>query len=234
MGLFFSVMDCDEHTWNEIYVRRNETCVPVPKSKSSKVGTYYNDVASCEAQTDPQSSTMSLEQLEDSQEPEPNADEPAARVGSGKVNVVWRDCGSSSKLSNITKVTPDTMGIGLYNNIASTGALPHDIEHATFSLKMSSGGFGLTLMELSGDACDGKIGKWTLEDQIHLSWLPLKCPLKAGDFTQKMRLFVDPAVPVSIAHTTTTVLLHDDGGQEISCVEVVTEGAKAGTEDVMV
>lgn len=236
MGLFFSVMHCDEHTMNEIYVRRNETCVPVPKSKSDKVGTFYNDVASCEAQTDPQSSPVmiSVEPEETHPHEEHFADEPAVEVGAGKVNVVWRDCGSAAKLTNITKVTPDTMGIGLYNNIATSAVLPHDIEHATFSLKMSSGGFGLTLMELSGDACDGKIGKWTLEEQIHLSWLPMTCPLKAGDFTQKMRLFVDPAVPVSIAHTTTTVLLHDDDGAEISCVEVVTEGAKADASDVMV
>jgi len=104
------------------------------------------------------------------------------------------------------------MGLGFYNNIASSGVLPQDVESATFTLKMSSGGFGLTLMELEGDACGKKVGKWTLEDQIHLTWHPMNCPMKAGEFTEKMTLFVDPAVPVSIAHTTTTVLLHDQDG----------------------
>merc|ERR1719410_1604757 len=166
MGLFFSIMECDEHTWNEIYVRRNNTCVPVPKSKSGKVGTFYNDRASCAAQTNPQTAVETIvEHVEETTE-----STPALQSSGGKVDVVWRDCGSPSKLANITKVTPETMGIGLYNNIATTGVLPHDIDGARFSLKMSSGGFGLTLLELEGNACDGKIGKWTLEDQIHLTW----------------------------------------------------------------
>merc|ERR1712187_108116 len=115
-----------------------------------------------------------------------------------------------------------------------------DVGDATFSLKMSSGAFGLTLMDFSGDACDGKIGKSTLAEQFHLSWLPMSCPLKAGDFTQKMELFVNPVtfglLPVlaSLSHTTTTVLLQDDDGKEISCVEVITEGTEADAGDVMV
>jgi len=218
MGLFFAVMECDEATWNEVYVRRNNTCVPTPRSKSDRIGTFYNDRASCAAQSDPQSPTVSVPTVVSVPEPE----EP--EVALGKVDVVWKNCGSASKLVNITKVTPDSASIGLYNNIKASGVLAQDIENATFSLKMASGAAGLTLLDFGGDACNGKTGQWTLVDQIHLSFLPMKCPVKAGDFQAQLRLFVDPAVPVSIAHTTTTVLMHDQDGAEVACVELVTQG----------
>lgn len=228
MGLFFAVIDCDEGTWNEVYVRRNDTCVSTPRSKSDRVGTFYNDRASCEAQTNPQNPTVP--QLAP---PEPDTQaESTVEPNGGKVDLIWKDCGSPSKKVNITKVTPDSMGIGLYSNIEAFGVLSEDVESATFSLKMSSGGFGLTLMDFGGDACNGKVGKWTLVDQIHLTWFPMKCPIKAGDFSTHLRLFVDPAVPVSIAHTTTTVLVHDQDGAEIACAEVVTQG-QAGQEMVV-
>merc|ERR1712096_101259 len=85
------------------------------------------------------------------------------------------------KLANITEVSPDFFSIGMYTNLKASGALAQDIESATFSLKMTSGGFGITLLDFEGDACNGKTGEWTLEDQIHLTFLPMKCPVKAGD-----------------------------------------------------
>jgi len=222
MALFFAVNECDEGTWNEVYVRRNDTCVPTPHSKSDRVGTFYNDRKSCEAQTDPQSPSQAR-----IAPPVGDDEEPVEQPAIGKVDVLWKDCGSSAKLANITGVAPDSMGIGMYNTLKASGELSRDVANATFSLKMSSGGFGLTLLELAGDACNDKLGTWTLAHQIHLSWLPMKCPVKAGDFVAQLRLFVDPAVPVSIAHTTTTVLVHDQDGLEVACAEVVTQGQKA-------
>lgn len=230
MALFFSVMDCDEGTWGEVYVVRNETCVGAPRSKSDRIGTFYNTRASCEARTDAQEPTPKLAL------PEPEVKEPkeiGTTVGK-KVNVEWRDCGSSAKWVNFTKVTPATMGIGGYQNIQGYGDLNRDIEAANFTIKMSSGGFGMTLMDFSGeDACNGKVGEWTLADQIHLTWFPLSCPVKAGPgvFSSKLRLFVDPLVPMSAAHTTTTVLAHSPDGEEIFCIEVVTQ---APPSDVLV
>jgi len=218
MALHFAVVACDEGTWGEVYVQRNNTCIGTPRSKSDRVGTFYNDRASCEAQTDPQTPTVPrIAPLEQEQA------KPDVEVTGGKVDLIWRDCGSPSKLANITKVTPDSMGIGLYNNLEASGILSRDVERANFSLKMSSGGFGITLLDFGGDACNGKVGEWTLAKQIHLSWLPMSCPVKAGEFTTSLRLFVDPAVPVSIAHTTTTILVHDQDGAEIACAEVVTQ-----------
>merc|ERR1712139_82351 len=147
----------------------------------------------------------------------------------GKVDLVWRDCGSSSKSANMTDLTPKSMTIGGYNNLKATGTLDRDIEAANFTLKTSSGGFGLTLLDFNGDACGDKVGKWTLYDQIHLEWKPMKCPMKAGDgFAANLRLFVDPVVPRSIAHTTTTVMVHSHG-QEIGCMEVVTQAPASAT-----
>merc|ERR1712129_382861 len=120
------------------------------------------------------------------------------------------------------------MTIGGHNDIKAFGNLSQDIEAANFTLKMSSGGFGLTLFDFSGDACGEKVGKWTLADQIHLSWFPLKCPMRASDgFAAPLRLFIDPAVPRSVAHTTTTVVVHSKDGEEIACAEVVTQSPAA-------
>merc|ERR1712118_71144 len=122
-------------------------------------------------------------------------------------------------------VTPETMTLGGYTNIEGHGDLVADIEKANFTIKMASGGFGMTLLDwIPGAACNGKTGVWTLDDQIHLEKFPLNCPMKAGDnaFSSKFRLFVDPAVPVSAAHTTTTILAHDPAGKELLCLEVTT------------
>jgi len=221
MGLFFAVNDCDEGTWNEVYVRRNGTCVPSPRSKSDRIGTFYNDRASCAAQTDPQSPAIQQivhAQVEDKAE-------SSAEVGEGEVDMVWRDCGSSSKLANITGFTPKSMTIGGSNTIKASGVLSRDVQAATFSLKMASGAAGLTLLDFGGDACGRKVGKWTLVDQIHLKWLPMKCPVKAGDFAASLELYINPRVPRKYAHTTTTILVHDQDGEEIACAEVVTGSA---------
>jgi len=219
MGLFFSVIDCDEGTWNEVYVRRNDTCVSTPRSKSDRIGTFYNDRASCAAQSNPQSpTTLEIE-------PVLKHDEPvlSEEVDSGKVDMVWRDCGTSEKLGNITGFTPATMTIGGNSNLQASGVLSHDVEAATFHLKMSSGAAGLTLLDFDGDACGKKIAKSTLLDLIHLTWLPMKCPVKAGDFAASMNLFVAPVVPFSFAHTTTTIMIYDQSGAEVACAEVVTQ-----------
>merc|ERR1712194_375222 len=120
------------------------------------------------------------------------------------------------------------MKLGGYNDIKVFGDLSQDIEAADFTLKMSSGSFGLTLLDFSGDACGKKVSKWTIEDQVHLSWFPLKCPMRAADgFAAHLRLFVDPVVPVSIAHTTTTLVVRSKDGAQIGCAEFVTQGSAA-------
>merc|ERR1711937_616775 len=53
MALFFTVMDCDEGSWGEVYVRRNDTCVPVPSSKSQRVGQFWQTKSQCEEGAEP-------------------------------------------------------------------------------------------------------------------------------------------------------------------------------------
>jgi hypothetical protein len=216
MALFFSVMECDEGTWNEVYVVRNDTCVGTPRSKSARVGTFYNTRAECAARTGGQvAEPLTLPEVE-----------PVHQQVSGtKLKIQWRDCGKADKSVVFNTVTPDTMALGGYHDIEGHGDLMADIESANFTIKMASGGFGMTLLDWSDeDACSGKNGKWTLDDQIHLEKFPLACPVKAGKdaFSSKFRLFVDPVVPVSAAHTTTTILAHDPEGKELLCLEVIT------------
>jgi len=220
MGLFFSVMDCDDGTWGEVFVRRNDTCVPVPGSKAHRVGTVYADRATCEAQ----GPELELPQIAPTPESQLQPASPEKTHKWTWVDLVWRDCGKPSKWVNFTEVTPDSMRIGGTKTIKASGDLSHDIDGATFQVLMTSGGFGLTLMDFSGDACGKKVGKWTLFDQIHLTWKPLTCPMRAGDrFTVEAALFLDYVIPVSIAHTTTTVLGHSTDGDEIFCFELVTQ-----------
>merc|ERR1712072_336507 len=91
MALFFSMMDCDEGTWGEIYVRRNDTCVPVPRMKASRVGEHFATKAQCE-KGEP---SEEVDAVQESQElvvattPEPS---------NGKMKLLWHDCGLNSKL----------------------------------------------------------------------------------------------------------------------------------------
>jgi len=133
MALFFSVNECDEGTWNEVYVRRNNTCVGTPRSKSSRVGTFYQDKASCETQANPQESST-LEIAPPTSEEQTSLEEVEQ---SGKVDLVWRDCGKSSKWANITSLTPESMTIGGCTNLKAFGNLSRDVEEGNFTIKMS-------------------------------------------------------------------------------------------------
>lgn len=228
MGLFFSAMVCDEGTWGQVYARRNDTCVPTPKAKANKVGTTYNTLAECEAQESP----VEPEERE--------AEQPESRIATthqhelgtemdepeiGHTLLSWRDCGSDSKWVNFTSLTPTTMKIGGKVPISGVGDLLQDIEEADFSIKMTSGALGITLMDFKGDACKDHIAPYTLFDQIRLGWNPLTCPVRAGTgaFVSHLDLWVDTLVPATIAHTTTTVMAHSKAGEEIFCMEVVTK-----------
>lgn len=225
MALFFSLMDCDEGTWNEVYVARGGVCFGAPRSKSKRIGTFYNTRAECEARTngqEPGSEPFALSKVE------PVQQQLQQVVGDNKkdnIEIQWRDCGKSDKVVTFNKVTPKTMKLGGHNTIEAFGDLTADIESANMTVKIASGGFGATLLDWSAaDACHGKEGKWALDDQIHFEKLPWTCPMNAGTnaFSSKFNLFVDPLVPKLIAHTTTTILAHNPEGKELLCFEVVT------------
>jgi len=215
MALFFSVMDCDSGTWGEVYVRRSETCVGVPSSKADRVGTFYKTKAQCEAAVD------EVSQLSMLAVPPATVEVPAETTG--QVDLLWRDCGSSAKLVNFTEVSPASTMLGVKTRIKASGSLNRPINSANLTVKMASGGFGLTLASFEGEACSESHGAWTLLDQIHASWKPLGCPLAPGEFAHELDLWVSPLVPVSIAHTTTTLVMHDHG-EEIYCLELITQG----------
>jgi hypothetical protein len=212
MALFFAMMDCDAGTWDEIYVRRNDTCVGVPSSKAGRVGAFYETKAQCEEAVD------EVTQLPMLAAP-PVAQSPSQRAG--EVNLLWRDCGSPTKWVNFTELSPATAALGGKTSIKASGSLSRSIESANLTVKMASGAFGLTLASFEGEACSESHGAWTLLDQLHVKWKPLGCPLAPGEFVGEMDLWVSPLVPGFLAHTTTTLIMHDHG-EEIYCLEVVT------------
>lgn len=139
----------------------------------------------------------------------------------GKMNLRWRDCGASSKSVNFTAVTPSELHIGRKTHIKATGQLSRDVSAANLTVKMASGFAGLTLASFDGEVCSESHGAWTLEHLIHLEWKPLGCPLAPGDFSGELDIWVSPVIPTSFAHTTTTLVAHDEG-EEIYCLEIVT------------
>jgi len=217
MALFFSVMECDSGTWGEIYVRRNDTCVGVPSSKRHRVGSFFETKAQCEKAVDEVMQLPTLFALP-TVTPSPAQTEERRR----QLNLLWRDCGSPTKWVNFTGLSPATAVLGGKTTIKASGSLSRSIESANLTVKMASGGFGLTLANFKGEACSESHGAWTLLDQIHLSYKPLGCPLAPGEFSGEIDFWVSPLIPAAIAHTTTTIIAHDHG-EEIYCLEVVTQ-----------
>jgi len=218
MGLYFAFMDCDAGSWGEVYVRRNDTCVPVPSSKRQRVGEHYDTKAQCEEGAEPSEDVDAVQEsqaLAADSVAEPN-------LTKGEMNLLWRDCGGSSKLVSFTAVTPSTLKIGSKTRIQASGQLSRDVTAANVTIKFASGAAGLVLASYDDEACSKGHGVWTLEDQIHVQWQPLGCPLAPGDFSGEMDVWVSPLIPTSLAHTTLTFVAHNSEDEEIYCLELVT------------
>jgi len=228
MALYFAFMDCDPGTYSEVYVRRNDTCVPVPHQKRDLVGEHFDTLELCEVGE----KFSELDAIEVSQE---LVADTVAEPETGKMNLLWRDCGSSGKVVDFTAITPSFMTIGKKTKIQTSGQLSRDITSANLTVKVTSGLAGLTLAAFSGDVCSESHDMWTLEDQIHLKWQPLGCPLAAGNFSAEFDFWVSPVIPVSVAHTTTTLVAHSEG-VELYCIEIVTTTSDTpnGRTEIMV
>lgn len=229
MGLFFSLMECDHGTWGEAYVCRNSTCVGVPRHKAKTTDTFEQCSAKCgsgdEEEVDdmiPIADYMEYHELKKAQEPAiPAVESPKI----GKVDVQWRDCSAADAPMKMFNMEPKTMGIGMFQKLTGSGTLDRVIDEANVTIRMTAAAAGLTLMDYGGNIKE-KHAMWTLLDQIHLWWIPPKMPMKAGGNDFSVELFVDPVVPMNLAYTTTTVLLHgkDSLSDVIACIEVATVG----------
>lgn len=214
MALFFSLMNCDEGSFGDVYVRRNDTCVPVPSMKKDRVGQYWETKSQCEeggefvkSEADTASALVVADHVEQPQ--------------LGQMHLRWRDCGSSNTAVNFTQVTPSELYIGLKTRIQMTGKLSRAISSANLTMKTASGFAGLTLADIDGDVCTESHDVWTLVNQIHIQWKPLGCPLAPGDFSGELDIWVSPLIPKSFGQTTTTLFAHDNG-EELYCLEIVT------------
>jgi hypothetical protein len=218
MALFFAMMDCDPGTFDEIYVKRNDTCVPTPSSKKKRVGDHYDTLEECQAGV----LAKEEETVEESQAlvvVDSDPEEPELPFKG--MNLLWRDCGGPNKAVNITGLDKKKLHIGRKNKISMSGQLSRPITKANVTLKFASGALGLTLGDTDGEACSNSGGGWTLVHNIHLKWHPLGCPLQPGDFSGRLDVYVSPLIPKLIGHTTTTLVAHD-GDDQLFCLEVVT------------
>ena len=218
MGLFFAFMECDAGSYNEVYVKRNDTCVPVPAMKKNRVGEYFETKALCEDGAEP---SEEVEVVPESQELLVDSIAEQESSLGGEMNLLWRDCGASGKLVNFTAVSPSTFQIGRKNRIQASGQLSRDITAANLTVTMASGIAGWEWARIDGEACSESHGIWTVEDQIHIQWKPLGCPLAPGDFSGELDIWFSPLFPTKLGHTTTTLVAHNDG-EELYCLELVT------------
>jgi hypothetical protein len=188
----------------------------VPHQKRDRVGEHFDTLAQCEE-------GAKLSESDAVQVPQEIVAESVAEPEStlGEMNLLWRDCGSSGKAVNFTAITPSTLKIGSKVSIQTSGQLSRDIKAANLTVKLTSGLAGLTLASFDDEVCSESHDVWTLEDQIHLKWKPLGCPLAPGDFSGEFDFWVSPLIPTSIAHTTLTLVAHSEG-EELYCLEIVT------------
>jgi len=217
MALYFAFMECDFGSFGDVYVKRNDTCVPVPHQKKDRVGEYFDTKALCESGAEP---SEEVEVVPESQElVADSVAEPESSLG--KMNLYWRDCGGSKKLVNFTAVTPDTFKIGLKNKIQFSGQLSGDITAANHTVAFASGLAGQEWARIEGEACSESHDAWTVEHLIHLQFQPLGCPLAPGDFSGELDMYFTPLFPTTLGHTTTTLVGHN-AGEELYCLELVT------------
>jgi len=217
MALFFAFMNCDEGSWGEVYVRRNDTCIPVPSMKKGRIGPYWETVSQCEEGADFVETTEADLDTFNAVVVDDRVEQPQF----GKMHLHWRDCGGGSKAVTFTQVTPSDLHIGRKTRIKTTGQLSRAVSSANLTMKTASGIVGLTLADIDGDVCSESHGVWTLVGQIHLEWKPLGCPLAPGDFSGELDVWVSPLIPKAFGQTTTTLFAHDNG-EELYCLEIVT------------
>jgi hypothetical protein len=223
MALFFTMMDCDAGTFAEVYVKRNDTCVPTPAKKcKGKDCPHYDTLEACQADGElseeeaapvPESQELAVMEPEDPEDPDGII---------GTMNLLWRDCGGADKWVNFTGLNTDKLKLGRKTKIHALGQLTREIPStANLTVKFASGALGLTLGTIEANACDKKHGFWTLIHNIHLEYHPLSCPMQPGDFDGQLDVYVSPLIPKLAGHTTTTLVAHTED-EEIFCLEVVT------------
>lgn len=142
----------------------------------------------------------------------------------GRTYFNWRDCGSGNQVAEVISFSPKKMLVGGKNALKTTAKFAQQIDGANFTVKMTSGALGLTFFDFSGDACQASEMQKSFENQMHLTWKGINCPLVPGKHDVNLELYVDPLIPKIAAHSTTTLLLHSVEGEEILCMEVAVEG----------
>jgi len=139
----------------------------------------------------------------------------------------WRDCGSGHH-ADVVSFSPKRMLVGGKNTLKTSANFAQPIDRLNFTLKMTSGALGLTFFDFSGDACQASEMQKSFENQLHLTYKGMNCPVTSGKHNVNLELYIDPLIPKTSAHSTTTLLLHNLEGEEIMCIEVAVEGKSQG------
>lgn len=253
MALFFSAMHCDADTWGEHYVCRENTCIGV--KKLTPLERTWNTHGDCEkacgaSLKDIPTPALSAKGLRGSNGPSPSPDPDSEREstqttlphsevnaslapvgveGLGGLQVTWRDCGGTTALATIDHFAPSTMPLRGTTKLTGSGTLPKDIRGGNFTMKLEAGVFGITLIDISGDICEGKKAS-TLLGMMHAAWDGVNCPVAAGKQDVAVSITISALIPLLAAQTTTTVVATSSEGELMFCMEVITTGKGKSNE----
>jgi len=229
MALFFSVIHCDPGTWNERYVCRNRQCIGVGKRKHlDKSEPQWNTIEDCSkacSSESPNFMQRPIAMYEDKDFVAP----PPAQVSStaqdfGKIYISSRNCAHGQFLAPVKPVGSPSFRLFGKHKIEATFVSPIDVDGGEIIFKTDAGIAGLTLVDMTTDACASKQTR-TLFGLLTFGWNGATCPIAAGtNVTISANIEISSAIPLVAAETTTTVVWMTSKGETLLCYEVESTG----------
>merc|ERR1711937_687906 len=141
--------------------------------------------------------------------------EPVAQefVQGGTLKLNWNDCGA--KHGKVTGLLPTTLALGQETAVTGSGSVDEavaggDIVHKTFN----------------GDICkastfDLPVGAGSI------TWDGLNCPVAAGKVSVGTKIKMAGALPASLARAAIAIKGSGTKGEDLLCMGITTEPAKA-------
>jgi len=229
MALFFSIIHCDPGTWGERYVCREKQCFGVGKGKHLPIWErQWKTIEDCSkecGEDSPKFLSAPVDRYEDENPVPPPANVSSGAEGTDKIYITIRNCNNGPVLAKVEEWGPSS-SFRLFgrHEVKTTLAVPKDIEGGQIIYKTEAGIAGLTLVDMTTDACQSK-GVKTVFGSMTFGWEAPKCPLKAGtNVTMTGTINVSPVIPMLAAETTTTIVWITPQNETLACATIESTG----------
>jgi len=222
MALFFSVIHCDPGTWNERYVCRNRQCIGVGKGKHLDASEpQWNTIEDCSKECSselPNFLQKPIVRYEDKDAVAlPNPHVSSAAQGIDKLYINTRNCATEKFLTPVQPVGSPSFRLFGKHKIEATFVAPADVDGGQIIFKTDAGIAGLTLVDMTTDACASK-QTHTLFGLLTFGWNAATCPITAGtNVTISANIEISPLIPMVAAETTTTIVWTTSKGETLLC-----------------